>query len=202
MRYLSSKKVGLLFFTLFSMPALLFSTAHAASISGGPVTISATVPGGLTLELRIVDQLSGAEVPSLDFGELVRIGGEVRAAKFFKVFLKANAAGDPFTLTQIGTPLTRNGGSETIPSGAYFVKPSYAPEDNAQTAQPIGSVVGSIGTAVGTRALYTDPTGSSRIITLVYTLSGDSNTGATEIIPLSQKSGAYSGTVQFTLTTA
>ena len=193
--------LGLLCFIFFFTPGIFFLTADAESITSGAVNVSATVPGGLTLDLRIVDQLTDSERPSLDFGELVRVGGEFRAATFFKVYLSANAAGDSFTLTQTGTPLTRTGGAEQIPSGAYIVKPEYVESDNAGAAQPAGSTVGTRGSASGTRTLYTDPTGASSIITLTYTLSGDPNTGATEIIPLSQKSGAYSGTVQFTLTT-
>ena len=182
--------------------ALAFLTvANAQSVSGGPINVSASVPSGLALDLKIVDQVSAAQVPSMDFGELVRMNSEFRAGTFFKVYLTANAAGNSFVLTQTGTSLTRNGGPETIPNGAYIVKPEYVDSDNSGAAQPVSSTVGNRGSATGTRTLYTDPTGSSRIITLTYTLSGDPNTGATEIIPLSQKSGSYSGTVQFTLTT-
>ena len=191
-----------LFLALFFTLSLFSLRANAESATGGPVNVSATVPGGLALELEIVDQVTSTPSPSLDFGELVRIGNEFRAAKFFKVFLRANATGDSFELTQISTPLTRAGGPETIPTGAYIAKPTYVEADNAGLSEPPGSTVGAIGTAVGTRTLYQDPTGSSRTITVVYTLSGDPNTGATETIPLSQKSGSYSGTVQFTLTTA
>lgn len=187
--------------TLFFFCIAFEKPVCADTVSGGPIHVSASIPTGLTLEMKIVDQVNGSQMPSLDFGELVRTGEEFRAARFFKVFLNENAAGDPFTLTQIGTPLTRNGGSETIPNGAFIVQPAYAEADNSGNAQPAGSTIGSIGTAVGTRTLFTDATGSSRVITLIYTLSGDPNTGATEVIPLSQKSGSYSGTIQFTLTT-
>ena len=186
------------FFTTF----IFLTGVHATLISSEPIHVSASIPSGLTLEFRIVDQVNGSQVPSLDFGDLVRTSDEFRAARFFKVYLTANAASDSFTLTQVGTLLARTGGSETIPTGAFIVKPEYVESDNAGAAQPIGSTVGARNSAVGTRTLYTDPTGSSRILTLTYTLSGDPNTGATEIIPLSQKSGPYTSTVQFTLTTA
>ena len=185
---------------LFSL--FFLSQAFAESVSGTPIIVSASVPQGLTLELEIVDQLSGAQRPSLDFEELIRVGNELRSARFFKVFLKVNAAGDPMELTQIGTPLTRNSGPEAIPNGAYIVKPEYIEADNAGATQPTGSTLGAIGTAVGARLLFSDPAGSSRVITAIYTLSGDPNTGATDVIPLSQKGGSYSGTIQFTLTTA
>ena len=189
--------------TLLALTIALISPrlVTAESVSGGPINISATVPSGITLELTIVDQLTGSQMPSLDFGELVRIGDEFRAATFFKIFVKANAAGDPYELVQIGTPLTRSGGTETVPGGSYIVKPEYIESDNLGAAQPLGSAVGARGTTVGARTLFTDPTGSSRILTLTYTLSGDPNTGATELISLDQKSGAYTGTIQFTLTT-
>ena len=176
--------------------------AFAASASQGPIIVAAEIPSGLTLELTIIDQLSGAAVPSLDFGDLVRVGDEFRSSKFFKVFLKVNSVGDSFELTQNGTALTRAGGAETLPSGAYIVKPIYEAADNNGTAQPSGAAIGNTGTAVGNKILYTDPTGTGGVVTLTYTLSGDPNTGATEKILLNQKSGAYAGTVQFTLTTA
>ena len=201
MNYKWSKAQCFFVATLFFSFIFFAEATDASTLSTGPINVSASVPTGLTLDMRIVDQLNSAQVPSLDFGELIRTGDEFRAARFFKVYLTANVAGDPFVLTQLGTPLARSGGSETIPNGAYIVKPEYVDSDNSGSSQPTGSTIGTRGSAAGTRTLYTDPTGSSRVITLTYTLSGDPNTGATEIIPLSQKSGPYSGTVQFTLTT-
>lgn len=177
------------------------SQGNAATVSGGPFRVSAQVPSTLTLELSILDPVSGAEKSLLDFGELTRVGGEFRAERFFKVLLKVNTAGDSFGLTQIATPLTRSDSAETIPSGAYVVKPTYVEADNTGLSQPTGSQIGTAGTAVGTRTLFADSTGAGRVITLTYTLSGDPSTGATEVIPLSQRSGFYTGTIQFTLTT-
>ena len=196
----AGKRVLLTLLGIFT--GFLFSPfSMAESTSAGPVTIAARVPAGLTLELTIVDQLTRTERPSLDFGELVRVGEEFRSTTFFKVLLKINTVGDSCELTQTGTPLTRSPGGETIPDGAYFVRPAYDEADNNDAPQPPGSGLGVAGAVVGPRVLYRDPTGSSRVIAATYTLSGDPNTGATEIIPLSQKSGSYSGTVQFTLTT-
>ena len=186
---------GLLAFFLFS------PVSRADSTSQGPINVSAVVPSGLTLEMHIVDQLSSAEKPSIDFGELERVGDEFRSKTFYKVLITVSGAGDPFELTQTGSSLTHNGGSETIPSGAYIVKPGYSEADNENLARPLGSTLGNTVTAVGPHLLYSDPTGSRRVTTALYTLTGDPSTEATQIIPLSQKSGTYAGTVQFTLTT-
>ena len=173
----------------------------ADSTSEGPINVSAVVPNDLTLEIHIVDQLSSAEKPSLDFGELERVGGEFRAKTFYKVLLTVSGAGDPFELTQNGSALTRSDGTETIPSGAYMMRPGYSETENEGQARPLGSALGDKNTAVGPHLIYSDPTGSQRVTSATYTLSGDPSTEATEVIPLSQKSGTYSGTIQFTLTT-
>ena len=193
----------LCFLTVLSSGVFLTaSSARAISADSGAINVSATVPSGLTLEMRIVDQKDNAERPSLNFGELLRTDDDFRAPTFYKVFLTVSGAGDPFELTQTGTLLTRNDGAQTLPPGAYFVKPLYEESSNSGVELPLGSQVGRTGSAVGSRVLYTDPTGSFRVITAVYTLTGDPATEATERIPLSQKSGIYSGTIQFTLTTA
>lgn len=190
-------------FVFLVLALLSFSSqVFAASATQGPITVAADIPSGLTLDMTIIDQLSGAVVPSLDFGDLVRVGDEFRSSKFFKVLLKINSVGDPFELTQNGTALTRSGGAETMPSGAYIVKPTFEAAENNGAAQPSGAAIGSTGSAVGNKILYTDPTGTGGVVTLTYTLSGDPNIGATEKIQLNQKSGSYAGTVQFTLTTA
>lgn len=178
-----------------------FAAAAATNSTAGPINVGASIPSGLALELIIVDQLSGATVPSMDFGELAPFDDEYRATRFFNVFLKVNTAGNAYELTQLSTPLTRTGGTETIPNGAFFVKPFYEETDNAGLAAPGGSKLGVVGTAVSAKRVFEDPTGAARTLRLQYTLTGDPITGATQVIPLGQKSGAYAGTVQFTLTT-
>ena len=177
------------------------NTAFADTSASGPLDVKASIPAGLTLEATVIDQLINAVVPSLDFSELVRVGNEFRSKTFFKVYLRINSVGDPCTLSQNGTDLVRQSGAEIMPRGAYTVLPEYIEGDNSGQPQPPGSSLGVRGTVVGPRLLYTDPTGSDRVITSTYTLTGDPNTGATEVITLDQKSGNYSGTVQFTLTT-
>lgn len=181
--------------------AVLFAnTAHASSSASGPFDVKASIPAALTLRATVIDQLTNKVVPTLDFGELVRVGNEFRSETFFKVYLEINSVGDPCTLSQNGTDLVLQGGPDIMPRGAYTVLPEYIDADNNGDPQPPGSTLGVRGTVVGPRLLYSDPTGSGRVITTTYTLSGDPNTGATEVITLDQKSGSYAGTVQFTLT--
>jgi hypothetical protein len=197
---ISRIKITFCIFFLFLLALSFASGVHAINFTAGPVIVAAEIPSGLALKLTVVDQLTGSAVPSLDFGILARSENDYRAERFFNVLLNVNTAGSAYELTQISTPLTRTGGSETIPSGAFFVKPIYESEDNAGLSLPLGANLGVAGSAVGSRLLFSDPTGSARSFRSRYTLSGDPITGATETIPLSQKSGAYAATVQFTLT--
>ena len=182
---------------LLAFPAVTTAT----NITAGPINVSAEIPSGLALELTIIDQLTGAIVPSMDFGELARFNDEYRATRFFDVLLKVNTAGNAYELTQLSTPLTLTSGSETIPNGAFFVKPFYDAADNAGNALPTGATLGVAGSAVTTQSVYKDPTGSARIVRLQYTLTGDPMTGATQPILVGQKSGSYRATVLYTLTT-
>ena len=191
---------GVFFLQVFSFYSPEGRTATSSST--GAVTISASVPSALTLNLTIIDPLTQSAVPTMDFNELERVGEEFRAAKFFKVFLEVDTVGDPLTLTQVGTPITRTGGSETIPSGAYVVDPTYSEADNNGKAQAPGSQLAARQSVVGTHEIYNDPNGAKRTLTIFYYLSGDPATGGTQIIPLDQKSGAYSGSIQFTLTSS
>ena len=171
------------------------------SLSSGPISASATIASEFTLKIRIEDQVTKAITPTMNFGELVRVNdNELRAATFFKVYIELDTLGAASHLTQTASPLTREGGSETMPNGAYIVQPTYDPADNGNLQQPSGSNLGKRQSAVGTEEIYTDPTGSHRTVTSLYFLSGDSTIGATEPITLNQKSGAYSGTIQYTLT--
>lgn len=198
---MKSAKFAIAFVSVFLGLAAFSPVVHATSLNGNPVVVEASVGAGLTLNVTITDQLTNTVVPSMDFGELVRTDNEFRSKTFFKVLLRINSVGDPCQLTQTGTALTRTDGTETMPSGAYIVKPEYVDADNNGVGIPTGASVGKVATVVGTQVLYNDPTGSDRNVTALYTLSGDSTLGATQIIPLSQKSGSYSGTIQFTLTT-
>lgn len=194
------------FFTaLFSallIAGLGLPSARAAGTQNvGPVPVSAEVPSSLELVVTIRDALTNAVVPTMAFGELLPDTGDYRARTFYLVTLQVFAGGNAHEVSQNGTLLSRNEGGETIPSGAFNVSPFYDSAVNSGLPQPPGSAVSSAGSAVGLKLLYSDPSGNNRTVSAFYTLSGDPNTGATQQIPLSQKSGAYSGAVQFTLTT-
>ena len=189
--------MGILFLLIL---AAYISPSQAATTTSTTVLTSATVPSALTLNVTIIDELDQAVVPTMDFGALERVNDEFRSSKFFKVLLEVDTVGSPLHVTQIGSPLTRSGGSETMPNGAYIVEPTYSEADNDGKPKPTGAFIGARQTAVDTQEIYSDPAGSRRSITLFFRLSGDPSTGGTQIIPLDQKSGAYSGTIQFTLT--
>ena len=179
----------------------LFAGAAPGSSLNRLVNVSAEIPSELMLEMRIVDQLTKGQVPSMDFGELQRTGDEFRAKTYFNVYLTVNSVGVSSELTQVGTLLTRVSGNETMPSGAYMMKPFYEESQNNGLAIPVGARVAAAGRVAETRSVYSDTNGESRTITVSYTLTGDPQTAATQVIPISQKSGSYSGTITFTLTT-
>lgn len=188
--------------TLVLLAGFLLNPAGnaASSTSSGAVNIAASIPSGLTLNVTIVDQVTQSVVPTMNFGELERVGDEFRAAKFFKVLLEVDTVGDPLHVTQVGSALARAGGSETIPSGAYIAEPTYSESDNEGKPQPAGANLDARRSVVGTNEIYSDTSGAKRFISVFYRLSGDPATGGTAAIPLDQKSGSYSGMIQYTLT--
>lgn len=176
--------------------------AVVGSTLNRPVNVSASIPSELTLDMRIIDQRTNSQVPSMDFGDLLRSGDEFRAQTFFKVYLTIYSVGISCVLSQTGTPLTLNSGTDTIPKGAYIAKPEFEASENSNQARPGNTEIGVHGSAAqNNMLLFKDPDGRKSVITVTYTLTGDPITQATEVIPVNQKSGAYSGTVQFTLTT-
>ena len=188
---------------MFLLPVLMLTVSKgtdAAISTNATLLTSANVPSALTLNVTIIDQTTQSAVPTMDFGDLERVGDEFRSLKLFKVLLEVDTVGDALHVTQIGTPLTRAGGSETIPNGAYISDPKYIDTDNAGKGQPPGSHLDVTQSVVGTRELYSDPAGLRRTLSIFYRLSGDPATGGTQLIPLDQKSGSYSGSIQFTLT--
>ncbi len=190
----------------FFMTILCACSAWADSASKAGIEVSARVPSALTLNIRIIDEYNNKEKPSIDFGELERIGDEFRAKVTYKVLIDVNANGDGYEVRQLGSQLIRNGGSEAIPNNTYICRPLYQESENiysdpTDAGLPPTAKVGEWGTTIGDKLLFDNPGGKRRTITTRYTLSGDPNTGASDIIPISQKSGSYSGTIQFTLTT-
>ena len=184
------------------LPTLLTGLActdlQATTLNNAPINVSAEVQSSVTLQLTVVDQQTGAEVSSLDFGELNRVGNQFLATKVFKVEARILTSGRPYELVQTSTPLARVGGSEVIPPTAFVSKPFYDASYNAGAALSPGARLGSSAPVGGSQRVLADPTGTAQSVHILYSLSTDPTAPA---IPLNQKSGAYTGTVQYTLTT-
>lgn len=184
--------------------------SFAASVSNGPINMSASVPGALTLSLVLKkNDFAGAVVTSMDFGELVNVGtGTLRSSTTsttgtgaVAAFISANSQGLPYTIKQTGTALSN--GTTTLPSGACVVKPVYAAADNGGQAQPAGAVLGTGGSWVATdKVLYQSETGTAAIRTIqaYYSVTDDPAAGATTGVPINQAPGSYTGTVTITVT--
>lgn len=175
--------------------------SQAVSTSAPQIYVSADIASELTLELIAVDETSQVPLASLDFGQLLRTDTDLRSSKVCKVLLKVSGTGTPLELVQIASELAASGEGEIIPKGAFMMRPTYLAQDNGGVGMPAGSQVAAPSPVYGRQLLYRDPTGSTRIISVFYTLSGDPSTGASDFIPLDQKQGDYSGNIQYTLTT-
>ena len=186
---------------------ILPQRVFAATATNGPVNVSASVNGALTLSVALKKNSStGATVTSMDFGQLVDIGtGTLRSSPSsttatgnVTAMISANSHGLPYTITQTGTTLSN--GATTLPSGACTVVPVYAALDNGGAA--LVGALGTKGTWVASgKTLYTsDAAGSIRTIQAVYSVTDDPAAGATTGVPLNQAGGTYNGTVTFTVT--
>ena len=196
--------------TVFVIVFLMASqTSFAATATNGPVNISASIDGALSLTVALKKNSStGAIVTSMDFGQLVDIGtGTLRSSPTsttgtgnVTAMISANSHGLPYTITQTGTALSN--GITTLPAGACTVVPVYAAADNGPTAPPLVGALGTKGTWVASgKTLYTsDAVGSVRVFQAVYSVTDDPAAGATTGVPVSQAGGTYNGTVTFTVT--
>ena len=182
---------------------------YAASDSKGPFTTSATVDSALALSVVLKkNDFAGAVITSMNFGNLVDIGtGTLRSSPTsttgtgaVDAFISANSQGLPYTITQTGTTMS-NGGT-TLPNGALNVVPVYAAADNGGAAIPAGASIGTKGTWVGSRTLYTSESGTAalRTIQAIYSVTDDPVAGATAGVPVNQAAGTYTGTVTITVT--
>ncbi len=187
----------------FAMPA------YAASTSSPAITTSAQVLSALTLNVSLHKNSStGAVVTAMDFGSLQNIGtGTLRSSTTgstgtgnVTAMISANSQSLPYTITQNGTNMSN--GSTTLPSGALGVVPVYASQDNGGAALPAGAVLGTKGSWVGNRTLYTSESGAAqiRVIQAIYSITDDPAGGATAGVPLNQAPGTYTGTVTITVT--
>jgi hypothetical protein len=189
----------------FTAPAV-----YAATTSTAPITTTATVSSALTLSVVMrKNDFAGAVINSMNFGNLLDIGtGTLRSSPTSNTgtgavaaFINANTQGAPYQITQTGTTLSN--GTSTLPSGACTVVPVYAAADNGGAAIPAGASIGTKGTWIGSRTLYTSESGTAalRTIQAIYSVTDDPAAGSTAGVPLSQQAGTYSGTVTITATT-
>ena len=185
--------------------------AQAASVSKPPVNVSAEVSSTLQLNLALfknsVDAANNITAANaMNFGTLQDLGtGTLRSSTTGSTgtgsviaFISALSSGTPYTITQTGTQLTS--GSNTLPAGACTVVPVYAAADNG--GQALVGTLGTKGTWVATdKTLYTSNAAADvRQIQYHYSITDDSNAGATTGVPTNQAAGTYTATVTFTVT--
>lgn len=203
------KKIMIFAMIVVTAAAMVSPVAMAATTSTPSIATSASVASNLTLNVVMKkNDFAGATVTSMNFGQLVDIGtGTLRSSPTsttgtgaVAAFITANSQGLPYTITSTGTAMSN--GTTTLPSGALTVVPVYAAADNGGQAKPAAAVVGSAGTWIGTRTLYTSETGTAalRTIQAIYSVTDDPAAGATTGVPVSQAAGTYNGTVVITVT--
>ena len=186
--------------------AFILSTgyAHATSVASNPVNVLATVDGPVSISFVMNENTSdGVTLSSMNFGDLIANGGgnTLHSTRNVVMRITANTHGLPYVIKQTGSSLTT--GSATIPTGSCVVKPLYVAADNNGDSQPSGSQLGAAGSWVATdKVLYTSETGSAamRTIQCIYSITSDSNNGATETVPADQPSGNYTSSITFTVT--
>ncbi len=174
--------------------SLLFTgvPVRATAASIGPVNALAVVQGQLSLDMTLLDA-SGSPASSLDFGPLSKSTDTFGSNRLFRVILRVNSQGVSYQIRQDTSPFTRSGGNEMIPNDAFLVKPLYSESENFGLSIPPGAELAAEGPAFGSRAIFKDPSGSSRSISLVYSMENG--------VPSDLPSGSYTGTLQFTLVT-
>ena len=124
-------------------------------------------------------------------GTLVVAPGESRVA-FINVI---NNAGTQYTINANATTLTRAGGSETIPNGAYVSNV------NKSNGGDPGTVTDPPTTGVGNLLIFTsNATGAQTQIEDHRTITDDPALGATSFVPQTQKAGNYAGTLIYSAT--
>ena len=199
--------------SISAMAAFVLSLApasFAATATSGPLTMSASVSGTLSLSAVIYkNSTAGAVIPTMDFGQLMDIGtGTLRSSPTSTtgtgaadVLITANSHGLPYTISQTGTAMSN--GTTSLPAGALTVVPVYAAADNGGATLPTGAALGTKGTWVASgKTLYTSETGTAamRTIQAVYSITDDPTAGATASVPINQAGGTYTGTVTITVT--
>jgi hypothetical protein len=201
---------------------LVTTQAGAATVASPALPVTATVPQAFEFTASVYKNLPQGFGPdyanlrtSMQFGALEKmtftapgnlVYKEIRSSDAtgiaaFAVVLVANTQRVPYTITQTGTALTS--GVNTIPNGSSVVTPVYTIQDNAGATLPAGASIGSPGSWVSTnKTLYSSgPSGASRAIQAIYSITGDPTAGATATVPVDQPAGAYASGITFTMTT-
>lgn len=182
----------------------------AATVSSAAVPVSVIVDGSLSMNLTLRKNSStGAVISGMNFGELKEVvPGTLRTSTTSSTgtgnvtaVISANSHSLPYIITQSGTVLTN--GSSTIPAGACTVVPVYATQDNGGASLPSGASLGSAGSWVGNKTLYSSESSNAaiRVFQAIYSVTDDPAAGATGAVPVNQATGTYTGTVTFTVTT-
>lgn len=198
--------VAIATFALSSIPS-----AHAATATSGPYTISAQVSNTLTLSVVLKKNSStGATITSLDFGTLQTFTNPTTGGQTLRsstagstgtgsvvALVSANSHSLPYSIKQTGTALSN--GTTTIPAGACTFVPVYAAADNGGLANT--NTLGSPQSWVGAdKTIVTSTDGSMRTYQVHYSITDDPSAGATAAVPVNQAGGTYNGQVTFTAT--
>ena len=130
----------------------------------------------------LVDNTGTDPVTGLPLGDLVAEEGVVA---FINVI---NNSGTGFTISStITNPLTRTGGSETIPNGAFVINVA---EDGLGAPGYTGN------TAIGDHVIYTsEAAGVGSQVEAHYYITSDTGLGSSASVPPSQLAGAYTTTL-------
>lgn len=192
------KRVGVLTLVL----ALLCGPAFALTDTA-VVTTSATVSSVFDITLNIFEFENNSinnNVTTMNFGNLGVVNGTLNSVNSgtaaFVVFASATANSStltgPYTVKLTGTPMTRTGGSETLPNASLVFDPEYNPADNGGAANDGGAMTGPASWVGTDLAVYTSSAGRPTRTVQVYHSIQNVSTG--------QVAGIYTGTITYTLT--
>ena len=192
--------------TAMVMAVLLMASPAAFAVTDtAAINVSASVASNFDLTLNIFEfenDTIGPSATQMSFGTLADFSPAVgtlnsvnSGTAAFVVFATAvandAALTTPYTITLTGTAMTRTGGSETLPNASLRFTPVYNTADNGGVANDgtLGSATSWVGTNV---PVYTSA--ASRPTRTVQVYHAITN------VPTSQTSGAYTGTITYTLT--
>ncbi len=192
------KTLGLVMAVLSITSPVFASTVTDPAASS--IAVSASVSDVFSIRTDIRRDIAGfpdVADTAIAFGNLVVSGGTLVAAEGRVAFINViNTAGTQYTVSSnIATPLTRTGGTETIPNGAFVLNVNETTPANPGTATDPAN------TAVGNFTIFTsDAPGSESQVEAHYTITNDPALGATSFVPQNQRSGTYTTTLVISAT--